>query len=275
LKSIFLHILSRVTSIFTFSSNIRQLHIRNNIMADGCNNDHNTGSLGSEGTSAITKMSNNINYNYNYNCNGSPMHQHSFASSTSSGETTLWSTTLSSVVSPQTQTTERETLAASFETSTSANVKDVKLGWECVDGVVMTSEQCKMSPATPKKSDSNMPSSWMMSHGVSQQPDETNLSTEEDDENDEDDLSAEDVDFAVGNTLKWLRSEEKEKDKRNKRRAEEQEEEDKKRRATKGYRPAFIIHVDGIPLEVVETERRLAAAAAAAVAAGHLSQWKH
>jgi hypothetical protein len=135
------------------------------------------------------------------------MHQHSFASSTSSGETTLWSTTLSSVVSPQTQTTERETLALSFETSTSANVKV---------------------------------------------------------EDDEDDLS-EDVDFAVGNTLKWLRSEEKEKDERNKRRAEEQAEEDKKRRATEGYRPAFVIDVDGIPLEVVETERRLAAAAADAL----------
>ena len=192
------------------------------------------------------------------------MHQHSFTSSTSSGETTLWSTTLPSVVSPQTQTTERETLAASFETSTSANVKDVKLPWECVDGVVMTSERSKISPPTPKKSESNTPPSWMMSYGVTKKPDETNLSPEEDDEDDEDDLS-EDVDFAVGNTLKWLRSEEKEKEERNKRRAEEQAEEDKKRRATEGYRPAFIIYVDGVPLEVVETERRLAAAVAAAL----------
>jgi hypothetical protein len=217
--------------------------------------------------SSITKMSDNINYNYNYN--GSPMHQHSFASSTSSGETILWSATLPSVVSPQTQTTERETPAALFETSTSANVKDVKFPWECVDGVMMTSEQTKMSPPTPKKSDSDTPSSWMMSHGVAKKLDETNLSSEEDDEFDEDDLS-EDVDFAVGNTLKWLRNEEKEKDERNKRRAEEQEEEDKKRRATEGYRPAFIIHVDGIPLEVVETERRLAAAAAAAADAARI-----
>jgi hypothetical protein len=57
------------------------------------------------------------------------------------------------------------------------------------------------------------------------------------DEDDIDDLS-EDVDFAVGNTLKWLRSEERKE--RNKRRAEEQAEEDKKRRATEGYRPAFV-----------------------------------
>jgi hypothetical protein len=208
-------------------------------------------------------MSNSINYNYN----GSPLHQHSLVSATSSGEMTLLSTTLSSVVSPQTQTTERETLAA----STSANVK-------CVDGVMMTSKRSKISPPTPKKSGSNTPHSWMISHGVDKKPDETNLSTEEDDEDDEDDLS-EDVDFAVGNTLKWLRSEEKAKEERNKRRAEEQAEEDKKRRATKGYRPAFIIYVSGVPLEVVETERRLADAAAAAAtvnaAAGYSSQWKH
>ena len=167
---------------------------------------------------------------------------------------------------------QRETPAALFETSTSANVKDVKLPWKCVDGVVMTSEHSKISPPTPKKSDSNTLPSWMMSHGVTKKLDETNLSSEEDDEDDEDDLS-EDVDFAVGNTLKWLRSEEKEKDERNKRRAEEQAEEDKKRRATEGYRPAFIIDVDGIPLEVVEIERRLAADADAA--AERLSRWKH
>jgi hypothetical protein len=223
-------------------------------------------------------MSDNINhnYNYNYNYNGSSMHHHSFASSTSSEETILWSATLPSVVSPQTQTAERETLAALFETSTSAYVKDVKLPREHVDGVVMTSEQSKISPPIPKKSDSDTPPSWMMSHGVTKKLDETHLSTEEDDEDDEDDLS-EDVDFAVDNTLKWLRSEEKEKDERNKRRGEEQAEEDKKRRATEGYCPAFIIDVDGVPLEVVETERRLAAAADAATdaAAEHLSRWKH
>jgi hypothetical protein len=213
--------------------------------------------------SNITKMSDDINHNYNYNYNGSSMHQHSFALSTSSGETILRSAALPSVVSPQTQTTERETPAALFETSTSANVKDVKLPWKCVDGVVMTSEHSKISPPTPKKSDSNTLPSWMMSHGVTKKLDETNLSSEEDDEDDEDDLS-EDVDFAVGNTLNWLRSEEKEKDERNKRRAEEQAEQDKKRRATEGYRPAFIIDIDGVPLEVVETERRLAADADAA-----------
>jgi hypothetical protein len=225
--------------------------------------------------SNITKMSDGINYN----CNGSPMHQHSFASSASSGErTTLWSTASPSVVSPQTQTqmqtTEGETLAVSFETSTLANVKNVKLPWECVDGVVMTSERSEMSPSAPKKSDSDTPPSWMMSHGVAKKSEETNLSTEEDDEDDEDDLS-EDMDFAVGNTLKWLPSEEKDKEERNKRRAEEQAEEDKKRRATEGCRPAFVICVDGVPLKVVETERRLAAAAAADAAGGHLLQWKH
>jgi hypothetical protein len=204
--------------------------------------------------SNITKMSDDINHNCNYN--GSSMHQHSLASSTSSEETILWSATSPSVVSPQTQTAERETLAALFEISTSANVKDP---WECVDGVVMTSEQSKTSPLVPKKSDGDTPPSWMMSHGVTKKLDETNLSTEEDDEDD----SSEDVDFVVGNTLKWLRSEEKEKDERNKRRAEEQAEEDKKRRATEGYRPAFTIYVDGVPLEVVETERRLAVTMAA------------
>ena len=79
----------------------------------------------------------------------------------------------------------------------------------------------------------------------------------------------EDVDFAVGITLKWLRREEKEKEERNKRKAEEHEEEDKKRRATEGYRPAFIIDIDGVPLEEVETARRLATVAAAE----DLSQW--
>jgi hypothetical protein len=188
-------------------------------------------------------------------------HPLDLASSASSGErTTLWSTASPSVVSPQTQTREGETLAVSFETSTSENVKNVKLPWECVDGVVMTSERSEMSPSAPKKSDSDTPPSWMMSHGVAKKSEETNLSTEEDDEDDEDDLS-EDMDFADGNTLKWLRSEEKDKEERIKRRAEEQAEEDKKRRATEGHRPAFVICVDGVPLEVVETERRLAATA--------------
>ena len=199
----------------------------------------------------------------NYSCSGQSMHQPSFASSTCSEETSHWSTTLPSVVSPQKHTAEGETLAASFETSTSANVKDMKLPWEYVDGVVMMSdEQSKISPPTPKKSDSNTLPSRMMSHGVVKKPDETTLSTEEDDEDDiedEDDLS-ENVDFAVGSMLKWLRSEEKQKEERNKRKTEEQAEEDKKRRATEGYHPAFIIDVNGVPLEEVETERRLAAA---------------
>ena len=35
-----------------------------------------------------------------------------------------------------------------------------------------------------------------------------------------------------------------------------------KKRTTEGYRPAFLIYIDGVPLEIVETERQLAATAA-------------
>ena len=175
--------------------------------------------------------------------NGLPMHQPSIASSVSSQETRSWPTTLSAVVMP----------AASFETWTLATMEDVKLPWNCVDG------------GAAKKSDRTMQPSWMLPCGVAKKPDEATSSSEEDDE---DDLR-EDVDFAVGITLKWLRREEKEKEERNKRKAEEHAEEDKKRRATEGYRPAFIIDIDGVPLEEVETARRLATVAAAE----DLSQW--
>ena len=37
-----------------------------------------------------------------------------------------------------------------------------------------------------------------------------------------------------------------------------------KKRMTEGYRPEFLIYIDGVPFEIIETERRLAATAATA-----------
>jgi hypothetical protein len=76
---------------------------------------------------------------------------------------------------------------------------------------------------------------------------------------DEDDIVSEDVDFAVGNTLKWLRSEEK--DRETRRRAEEQAEEDK-REGDRRLSSCICYRCRWYPFGVVETERRLAAAAA-------------
>ena len=209
-----------------------------------------------------TKMNNSTSYSIN----GPSMHQTTIASSIFSEETSRWPTTLSAVVSPEQPTVDRGTPATSVEASTSATVEDVKLPWEHVDGIMMTPDWSKMSPLAPEKSDSTTPTSCIMLYGVAKKPNEATLSSSEDDEGD----LLEDLDFAVS-TRDWLRSEEKEKEERNKRKAEEHMEEDKKRRATKGYCPAFIIDVEGVPLEKIENEYRLVAAAAA----GHLSQYKH
>jgi hypothetical protein len=212
-------------------------------------------------------MSDSTSHSYN----GLPRHQSSIAPCTSSEETSAGPTTLFVVVSPKTPTMDGGMPAASFGASTSATMEDVKLPWEGVDAIVMTSDRRNVSKIfsfASKKSDSTTSPSWMMPCGVVDKPNEATLSSEEDDE---DDMPKDAVDFAVGITRKWLRSEEKEKEARNKRKAQEHAEEDKKRRATEGYRPAFIIDIDGVPLEEVETERRLVAD----VAARCLSQWKH
>jgi hypothetical protein len=108
------------------------------------------------------------------------------------------------------------------------------------------------------------PPDWKMPRGgaaaqTKTKSDEDSLSS------DEDSLSSDDhdVDVAWARTLSWMRSEEKLDADNRKRRAEEQEEEHKKRMSTEGYRPAFVISVNGAPIQQVESERRSAAAVAA------------
>jgi 5S rRNA maturation endonuclease (ribonuclease M5) len=69
-----------------------------------------------------------------------------------------------------------------------------------------------------------------------------------------------DVDSAGTTLVNWMRSEEKVHVELQRRKANKHEEEAKKKRAIEGYTPAFIIDVGGVPLEQVESKRRLAAA---------------
>jgi hypothetical protein len=97
----------------------------------------------------------------------------------------------------------------------------------------------------------------MVIHGVAMTPPAWRKAAARDaKKSDEDSLSDSSLDCWAG-TLSWLRDQEKESADKQKRKAEEHAEESKKRRATKGYSPALVIDIGGVPLEQVDCERQV------------------